>query len=76
MTNHKVQIELLTPEALVLFDFLCRFTESGKLVIVDRAEERVLWDLLSSLESALIEPFLPDYQQILEDARKNIRQRG
>ena len=40
-----VKITLTSDEALVLFDFLQRFSETEKLEITDQAEERALWNL-------------------------------
>jgi hypothetical protein len=62
MTAHeKIAIELSPAEALVLFEFLSRFSSDGSLKVVDPAEERVLWDVCTTLESALAEPLAEDY---------------
>jgi hypothetical protein len=55
--SEKVTITLSRDEALVLFEFLLRFTEQQQLDIRDQAEQRVLWDILADLESALPEPW-------------------
>jgi hypothetical protein len=39
-----------------LFEFVSRFTNEEKLEIVDQAEERVLWDIGSTLEKMLAAP--------------------
>ena len=68
-----ISIQLSKERALVLFELLSRFTNEENLNIEDQAEERVLWDILSDLESILTEPFDPDYKKLLETARSNIR---
>ena len=49
MNEERITIELSSSQALVLFEFLSRFSEAGKLEVVDQAEERVLWDVLRKL---------------------------
>ena len=68
-----VEIQLEDDEALVLFEFLSRFTEQQQLDIRDQAEQRVLWDIQADLESALPEPLAHDYDQHLQRARESIR---
>jgi len=68
-----VQISLSKQEALVLFDWLARMSESGSLNdLVDCVEEHVLWDIEASLESILSEPLDSNYREILETARKEL----
>ena len=71
--EQKVEIRLTRAQALVLFEFLSRFSEEDKLEIEDQAEERVLWDICGDLERLLVEPFHPDYKDILQRARNSIR---
>ncbi len=73
MSKDKVKIELSPSEALVLFEFVSRFSQDGKLEIRDQAEERVLWDVCSRLESELAEPFLRNYNDALAKAREEVR---
>lgn len=68
-----VHVDLTSDEAIVLFDFLSRFSETDTLTIADRAEQKTLWNLLGLLEKQLIEPFLPDYQGVLQQARDRLR---
>lgn len=74
MNSKNVNIQLTKDEAIVLFDFLGRF---NKIVdpkqFLDQAEERVLWNIESMLEKELSEPFLADYQEIVNKARENVR---
>ena len=73
MSDEKIRVELSKDEALVLFEFLSRFGAGGDLRIEDQSEERVLWDVLAVLEKALVEPFMPDYQSLLLEARGRVR---
>ena len=72
----KVNIELSPSEAVVLFEFVSRFTRSGKLEIEDQAEGRVLWDVCSLLESVLVEPFMQNYDDALAKARDAVRDKS
>jgi|SwirhisoilCB3_FD_contig_31_15457833_length_991_multi_2_in_0_out_0_2 hypothetical protein len=73
--DEKVLIELTRPEALVLFELLARWNErgSGDIHLEHQAEQRVLWDIEATLESALVEPLMPDYQDRLAQARQRIK---
>lgn len=71
--EEKVRIDLSKDEAIVLFEFLSRFSDDKTLQIVHQAEERVLWNMCCDLEKALAEPFLEEYSTILEKARSKVR---
>lgn len=66
-----VELRVTVAEALVLFEWLASVNEKESLV-VDEAERRVLWDLESQLETKLVEPFLPEYAQLVEAAKKTV----
>lgn len=68
-----LSLQLSRNQAIVLFEFLSRFQESGGLTIHDQAEERLLWDLLASLERELGEPLLPEYRERLAEARERVK---
>lgn len=68
-----VRIELTSDEALVLFEFLQRFSESDKLVLEDQAEQRALWNLTCILEKELAQPFAVNYGELLSQARDRLR---
>ncbi len=72
MSQEQVVLELSHQEALVLFEFLSRFVENKKLDIVHQAEQRVLWDVQCMLERVLVDPFLPNYQELLKQAQLNV----
>lgn len=62
-------ITLEDDAALVIFELLA----SEKLdLLVDTAERNAFWLLEASLDKTLVEPFLPDYLQLLEQARQSL----
>jgi hypothetical protein len=67
-------LELSDDEALVLFECLACLGEQGALPLQDEAERYVLWRLEGKLEKALVEPFRSDYAELLEGARRRIRE--
>jgi hypothetical protein len=69
----EVEIKLTKDEALVLFDFVSRFSNDDKLVIQDQAEDRALLNLTCVLEKQLAEPFSPDWKKIIEAAKNRLR---
>ena len=71
--NDTVPLVLSKAQALVLFEFLSRFSEQQQLDIRDQSEQRVLWDILANLEGALPEPLAHDYDQQLQRARESLR---
>ncbi len=73
MVGEPVRLELTADEALVLFEFLTRYGESSSLNIVDQAEQRALWNLQCLFEKQLVEPFRPDYVELVEAARNRLR---
>ncbi len=60
MAQDAVCLSLSQAEALVLFEFLSRYSRTNTLDIVDQAEQRILWDVCSELERVLVEPLAPD----------------
>jgi len=73
MPDATVNLELNSDEALVLFEFLSRYSNSDELTIEDPAEQRVLWNMCCDLEKTLISPFNTSYAQFLEAARSATR---
>lgn len=69
----EVEIKLTKDEALVLFEFLSRFSDEERLSIEDQAEQRALWNLTCLFEKALAEPFSGDWPQIIQAARDRLR---
>ena len=71
--KEEIQINLSKDEAIILFEFLSRFSNEEILEIEDQAEARVLWNILCNLEKILAEPLSEKYTEILETAREKIR---
>ncbi len=71
--DRNIFIELNKNEALVLFEWLHTLNEQESLFVVHgSAEQRILFDLESVLESALPEILSEHYAKILNNARKDI----
>ncbi|MBC3873973.1 hypothetical protein [Undibacterium flavidum] len=71
--NDDVTVTLTSDEAVVLFEFLRRFSDTDKLTIEDQAEERVLWNLCCIFEKASVLPLEANYPQALLSARDRLR---
>lgn len=71
MSAQNIELRVTGAEALVLFEWLARANEEEALV-VDDAERHVLWRLESQLETKLVEPFLPEYEQLVNAAKKTV----
>jgi hypothetical protein len=56
-----VAIELTPDEALVLFEWLYRFNDSGDATFRDQAEQRVLWNIEGVLDSNVAAVLDPQY---------------
>lgn len=70
----EIIIKLTKEEALVLFEFISRFNETEhKELFQDQSEQKMMWLIEAQLEKILAEPFQPDYEEIINNARKNIR---
>lgn len=70
----KINLTITKDEALVLFEFLSRFNQAEHSDIFDdQAEQKTLWILEGQLEKQLVEPFRPDYKDLINEARKNLR---
>ncbi len=73
MSEVSVQVNLTADEALVLFEFLQRFSNTDKLTLEDQAEERALWNLTCLLEKQSLIPFSSNYADELFQARARLR---
>jgi len=71
--SEHISIKLSGDEALVLFDWLARFNKNNNTDLTDQAEQRVLWDIESSLESVLVQVFSEDYTSLLDEARSRLQ---
>lgn len=68
-----IRIEVTRDEALVLFEFLSRHLDDGVLAVNDATEQQTLRNLQCLLEKQLVEPFLAEYDQLLQQARARMR---
>ncbi len=66
-------LELSKEQALVFYEWLSKFNGAEGRQFDDQAEERVLWDIEAMLESTLVEPFDPRYEELVANARQAVR---
>jgi hypothetical protein len=71
--SESVLIPLTADEALVLFEFLQRFSSTDELTIEDQSEQRALWNLCCLFEKHLSVPFDANYTEILQAAQDRLR---
>lgn len=71
-----VTITLKKDEALVLFGFLARYSDTDLLGTEDQAEQQALWALHCLLERHLVAVFDPKYVDLLDRARDSLRTEG
>jgi hypothetical protein len=72
MSAEPVALVLGRSEALVLFEKLADFYRQESLPISDDAERLALVRLHGALEKALVEPFSPDYRDLIRRARADL----
>jgi hypothetical protein len=69
-----LDIRFTIDESIVLYNFLRRVNETNiDKLIEDQSEKRVLWNLEGDLEKQLVEPFQPDFEQIVKACRDRLR---
>jgi len=72
--NNQITIKLTKDESLVLFEFLSRFNQTDHAdIFADQSEQKILWTIEGQLEKILVEPFNPDYMDIIKEARNRLR---
>jgi len=69
----RIQLDMSTNEALVLFEWLTRVNASDSDMFQDQAEQRVCWNLEAMLEPQLAALLARDYDQRLKAARAAVR---
>ena len=73
MFRGQLKIELTADQALVFFEWLMREgTDKDTLAFEHEAEEHVLWAVEAQLEEKLVEPFDPNYRELVSEARRRI----
>jgi hypothetical protein len=71
--RENVTITLTGDEALVLFDLLHRWEDDDRVSAPRyEAEQIALWNLSAMLERAMAEPFRPDYERLVSEARTRL----
>lgn len=68
-----ISFPLSLDEAVVLFEFVRRFSDTDNLAIEDQAEQRALWNLCCVFEKHLNLPMEGNYADILRMARDRLR---
>jgi hypothetical protein len=72
--NNSIVIKFSADEALVLLEWLSKFNEADHPALFqDQAEERILFDLETELETVVSDTFRRNYQELLFKARQKIR---
>jgi len=71
--SDNIKIELSADEALVLFEYLSRFSDTGKTEFEDKSKKIALWNLTCLLEKVMVEPFKPNYGELVHAARVRLR---
>lgn len=67
-----MRIELNDAETLVLYDWLKRISEDDEY-FQDISEQEVLWTIEAQMDKVLVEPFKPNYVEIIAEAREQVR---
>lgn len=68
-----VSVDIPTDHAVVLYELLTRLGGLPSDAFADLAEQRVIWDLQSSVERQIPGIFSPGYKAIVEAARASVR---
>ncbi len=72
MNDEAVTLKLGKDEALVLFELLTDLDGQRQLDISPAAERLALVRLHGALEQTLVEPFRPDYRDLVDSARERL----
>jgi hypothetical protein len=72
MSDGEVLLRLSKAEALVLFEWLAKLDSLQPRPFIHPSEEKVLWKIEGQLESILVEPFAPNYDELLSQARRTV----
>ncbi len=66
------KLELNPSEKIVLFDLLSKIDENEIRIKLDKAEQKLISDMVVQMEPVMEDVFSPDYDIILERAKKEI----
>jgi hypothetical protein len=67
-----IEFAINKDEALVLYDLLAGHDDVDSPLTLDDAERKVLWKIEGQLEKLLVESLFPNYQQLVEEAKRNV----
>ncbi len=70
--SKNISITLSEDESLVLFEFFSRFEESDEFKLRHNAEFLAFSRISSQLDKVLVEPFKPEYAELLEAAQNRV----
>jgi hypothetical protein len=73
MRDAVVNLQLGADEALVLFEMLSDFSSESSLAVPSPAEGLALIRLHGALEKTLVEPFRPDYKELLQAGSASLK---
>jgi hypothetical protein len=59
-------------KADVLFELFADFRDQATLTIQNASDRYALWAFEGCLEKTLVEPFMPNYGEIVDNARKQL----
>jgi hypothetical protein len=72
MVEDEISLAMGRSEALVLFEMLAAFSTQPVLKISSPAERLALVRLHGALEKTLVEPFMPNYEAVIDEARARL----
>ncbi len=70
--SENITITISKDEALVLFEFFARFDDSNDFTLRHTAEYLAFTRMSAQLDKAFIEPFQPEYSELLRAARDRV----
>lgn len=71
-SSNIITVKLTPDQAIVLFEFFWRFQETDELAFANAAEYLALSAIAGQLEETLVEPFMPNYDELLATARERL----
>jgi hypothetical protein len=72
MVEDEINLAIGRSEALVLFEMLADFYNQPVLELSGPAERLALVRLHGALEKTLVEPLMPNYRAIVDEARSSL----
>ena len=70
--SDNISIQLSQDEALVLFEFFARFSDSDEFKLRHTAEYLAFSKISAQLDTELVEPFCSDYVDLLKAAQSRL----